>query len=80
MEETNEILQKYNELKELVLNTMEYIKDGLVDINAIEFERNLSPDLVGRKCAFVEILERLMTWSDAKDRGYDWNVETEFPV
>ena len=66
--------------EECLLATMDYITENLIELNALENESGLSAELHGRKCGLVEVMERLMEWKDAKKYGYDWDVETEFPV
>ncbi len=80
MEESNKPMKKLNEASEIILKTMDYITECLQELNGIEEGGKLTPVLYSRKCAMVEILENLMTWSEAKDYGYSWDVETEFPV
>ena len=80
MEELAQLRKRLNEAEGIMLKTMDYITENLRELNAIEEAGQLTPELYNRKCALVEILENLMTWSEAKNYGYSWDVETEFPV
>ena len=80
MDKTKDLAEKYEVLQNVILGAMDYILESLLELNAIEQEQDLTPALYGRKCAFVEAMEKLMEWPDAKEFGYTWNVETEFPV
>ena len=81
MEKESENLQRrLDDAEQRLLAVMDYITENLIELNAVENERGLSAELHGRKCALVEVMERLMEWEKAKEYGYDWDVETEFPV
>ncbi len=80
MKELTRLTKQQNDAEGVLLKTMDYITENLGELNTIERAGQLTPELYSRKCALVEILENLMAWSEAKNYGYTWDVETEFPI
>ena len=80
MKELTRLTKRLNEAEGILLKTMDYITENLNDLNEVEEAGQLTSELYSRKCALVEILENLIAWPEAKNHGYIWNVETEFPI
>ena len=80
MDEKKKLSEKIRETETAILEAIDYIIDCLADLNELEAEERLSPELYGRKCGLVEALEKLMEWRGAKEHGFDLDVEREFPI
>ena len=80
MAKTKSVKEKLVTLQNVVLGAMDYLTECLTELDVYEKEGLMTQALLGRKCALVEAMEKLMEWPDAKEFGYTWDVETEFPV
>lgn len=62
--------------EEVLSCLIELLEASLEELGGLE----ANPFFLGEKYAYVECLEMVQTWNEAKTRGLDYNIERRFPL
>ena len=62
--------------EEILAYLIELLEDSLNELNGLEADRFF----LGEKYAYVECLEIIQNWSEARKRGLDYDIESRFPL